>query len=202
MAAVLTLVNRNERAISFQIRAFAWRQSPSGDEQLIPTAELLASPPLATIPPGGTQVARLLLHRPPEGREATYRILLDELSPPAEAGIVHIALRLSIPVFAEPPDRVFSHVRWRAFEEGGQAWLAALNDGTRRETVSKVELRMADGRILPLKTDTPPHVLAGGAHRWRILHQGALSAGLTLRLTATADAGTIDQELRFGAASP
>ncbi|HEX4652543.1 MAG TPA: fimbria/pilus periplasmic chaperone, partial [Granulicella sp.] len=98
MATVLTVGNQSNHEIAFQIRAFAWQQNRAGDDQLAATDELLASPPLASVAPGASQVARLVLRRPPQGREATYRILLDELPPAGQAGRVHVALRLSIPV--------------------------------------------------------------------------------------------------------
>src|SRR6476660_7201988 len=65
LAAAMTVGNQTDRDISFQIRAFAWRQNSMGDDQLSATDELLASPPIATIKPGASQVVRLILRRPP-----------------------------------------------------------------------------------------------------------------------------------------
>jgi fimbrial chaperone protein len=197
MAAVLTVGNQSDHEIAFQIRAFAWQQSRAGEDQLTATDELQASPPLATIAAGGSQVARLVLRQAPQGREATYRILVDELSPPAEPGRVHIALRLSIPVFAEPSARVAPQVQWRIAAQGGQAWLVAVNDGTRHQTVRDLALRTADERALQVEVKAPPHILAGGSQRWRILARGTpLAPGAVLRLTASADSGVIDQQVR------
>jgi fimbrial chaperone protein len=197
MATVLTVGNQSDREIAFQIRAFAWQQSRAGEDQLTPTDELQASPPLATIAAGGVQVARLVLRRVPQGREATYRILVDELSPPAEAGRVHIALRLSIPVFAEPTARVTPQVQWRITAQGGQGWLVAVNEGSRHQTVRDFALRTADGRVYQIEAKAPPRILAGGSQRWRIVAHGApLAPGAVLRLTANADSGTIDQQVR------
>ena len=199
-AAVLTINNQDNRPVSFQIRAFAWQQTRSGDEQLTPTDELAASPPIATIEPHTTQVARLVLRQPPQGREATYRILLDQLSPPSEAVQVHIALRLSIPVFAEPADKVAPRLQWAIATQGGQVWLRAANDGSRHQTVHNIVLHTADGRSLQVEINSPPHILAGGARRWRILTHGfALAPGTAVRLTASADNGTIDEQVRVNA---
>lgn len=90
MATVINLGNQGNREISFQIRAFTWQQTAT-DDPLSPTEELFVSPPLGTIAPGATQVARLVLRQAPREREATYRILVDELPPPAEAGSVRVA---------------------------------------------------------------------------------------------------------------
>jgi fimbrial chaperone protein len=197
MAAVLTIGNQSDREIAFQIRPFAWQQNRAGDDQLTATDDLQASPPLATVAAGATQVARLVLRRRPQGREATYRILVDELSPPGSAGRVHVALRLSIPVFAEPADRVSPQVQWRIAAQGGQAWLVAVNEGNRHQTVRDVVLRTADGRALQVEVNAPPHILAGGLRRWRVLNRGAsLAPGTVVRLTASADSGAIDQRVR------
>jgi fimbrial chaperone protein len=76
-AAALTVANHADRKVSFQIRGFAWRQDGQGNDVLDPSDALLASPPIATIEPGTSQVVRLILRQPPQGQEATYRILFD-----------------------------------------------------------------------------------------------------------------------------
>jgi fimbrial chaperone protein len=196
MATVVNLGNQGSREISFQVRAFAWRQTEN-DDPLSFTEELVASPPLGTIVPGATQVARLVLRHPPQGKEAAYRILVDELPPPAEAGAVRVAVRLSIPVFAEPQDRVTPHVRWRVITQGGQLWLVAANDGTRHLSVRNIKLHTADGRDLQAESKLPPHILPGGARRWHILSPGTpIGPGAILRLTADGDIGVVDEQVR------
>ena len=196
-AATLTIGNGGDHEISFQIRAFTWQQDRAGDSQLARTNELLVSPPLGTIAPGATQIARLVLSRAPQDRELSYRILIDELPPPAREGVVHVALRFSIPVFAEPAGIAAPHVQWRIATQGSQAWLVASNDGARHQSVHDIVLRSADGRTLQLKSDTPPYVLAGGEHRWSIQPGGSsFASGTVLRLTALGDGAAIDQQVR------
>jgi fimbrial chaperone protein len=195
-ATVLTVVNQGDRETSFQIRAFAWQQNQSGDEELTATDDLLASPPLATIAPGATQIVRLVLRHPPQAREATYRIFFDQLTPPGDAGRVRVALRLSIPVFAEPSDRVTPDVRWRIANQDGRFWLVAVNNGSRHETIRDMSLSGPDGSGLKVIVKSPPHILAGGLQRWPIETNGPLPpAGATMRLTARADNGEIDQQV-------
>ena len=71
MASSLTITNQGDRILSFQLRAFIWTQSGTGESQLTPAGDLIASPPLGSIPPGGRQIARLVLHRPAQGKEAS-----------------------------------------------------------------------------------------------------------------------------------
>jgi fimbrial chaperone protein len=200
MAAALTIVNNGDREVSFQIRSFAWQENRAGDVELSPSTDLLVSPPLGTIAPGATQTARLMLVHAPQDREISYRILFDELAPPAQAGLVHIALRLSIPVFAEPSGIAAPHVQWRLASQGSQMWLIAHNDGMRHQTIRDIALHTADGHAFDLKEDTPPYVLAGGEHRWSIQAGNRLPGpGAVLRLTATGDSGAISEQVRLNA---
>ncbi len=78
LTAVLTVIADGNAETSFQVCSYAWTQ-PNESDQLTPTSELAVSPPLGTIPPGGTQVIRLVLRQAPTAREASYRILLDQI---------------------------------------------------------------------------------------------------------------------------
>ena len=60
------------------------------------------------------------LRQLPENQEATYRILIDQIPPPVEPGIVHMVLRLSIPIFVLPSNRAFPDVRFHVERTAGQ----------------------------------------------------------------------------------
>ena len=129
--AVLTLRNDTPEDVAFQVRPFAWDQA-AGSDQLTPTEAVVVSPPLGRLPAGGSQVVRLVLRQPSQGREATYRIWLDQIPPPTHSGSVAFALRLSIPVFVEPPGRLQPRLRWSLETRGSELSLVAVNEGTRR----------------------------------------------------------------------
>ncbi|EDT41024.1 hypothetical protein BamMEX5DRAFT_3189 [Burkholderia ambifaria MEX-5] len=137
---------------------------------------------------------RLVLRRPPQGREAAYRILLDQIPPPAAPGTVRVALRLSIPIFAEPATRVVPHVQFRIERDARQAWLVASNDGGRHDRIRDIALTTGEGSGLRTEANVSPYVLAGATRRWRIVAQTRLPVpGETVRLTAHADTGVVDQ---------
>lgn len=191
MAGSLTVINQSDAESAFQIRAFAWSQ-PRGESELAPTDALLVSPPLGTIAPRSSQVVRLVLRRPAQDSEASYRILLDQLPGPASPGTVRVALRLSIPIFAEPTNRpIAPRLRWRIESEGGQAWLTVTNEGTRHETIRDIAL--AGAGPIGLRGDASPYVLPGATRRWQLLTASRAPPGGSLRLTARADAGPIDE---------
>jgi fimbrial chaperone protein len=194
-ATTLTVTNQGNSKTSIQIRAYAWNQQ-GDDDQLTTSDEVVISPPIASIAPGANQVVRLILRQSPQAREATYRILLDQIPPPAEAGIVHVVLRLSIPIFAQPATRALPHVQFHIELNAGQIYLVGVNDGLRHEAIRDIELSTSDGRTLKAASGSSPYILAGVTRRWNIAAQGPLPLpSETLRLTAHSDAGAIEQQV-------
>ncbi|HEY1962773.1 MAG TPA: fimbria/pilus periplasmic chaperone [Rhizomicrobium sp.] len=189
-AAALTIQNHTDTDTTFQIRAFSWVQA-NGSEQLLPTDTLMVSPPLGTIAAGTSQVVRLVLREPARDREATYRILFDEILAQPRPGTVNFALRLSIPVFALPPTRVSPHLQWSI----EHSYLVAVNNGGSHETVRDISLSTPAGRMLQLERNASPYVLAGAIRRWQILTPNFSPGSATLRLKANADNGAINQPL-------
>jgi fimbrial chaperone protein len=185
MATLLTVINQGPLETAVQIRGFAWNQA-DGTDQLVASDDIMVSPPLATIQPGGTQIVRLVLRKPVVGREGTYRVLLDQIPAPAEPGSVRVALRMSMPVFAEPATRVVPELKFHIEHEDGQAFLVAVNEGGRHEAIRDVALATSDGTNLMLDNTASPYILAGAKRRWPISRPDG-SAPMTgaVNLTAT-----------------
>jgi fimbrial chaperone protein len=193
-ATTLTVTNQGTSGTAIQIRAYAWSQK-DGNDELTASDAVVVSPPLASIAAGATQVVRLILRQPPRGSEATYRILIDQIPPPAEPGIVHVVLRLSIPIFAQPMTRAVPHVQFHIENDAGQSYVVGINDGLRHEVVRDIVLSTNDGR--KLKADSAsPYILAGATRRWHITTQDSQPlANAPLQLTAHGDAGAIEQQV-------
>lgn len=199
-ATSLTLTNQGTSETAVQIRAYAWSQK-GDDDQLTKSDLVLLSPPLARIAAGGTQVVRIILRQQPLSREDTYRILIDQIPPPAEPGVVHIVLRLSIPIFAKPPTRAFPDVQFHLERDAGQIYLVAINPGNLHEAVRDIVLTTSDGRKLKPDTSSSPYILSGATRRWHITAQDSVPLqSETLQLAAHLDAGAIDEQVRFVAA--
>ena len=65
----------------------------------------MATPPIFTVPPKGTQVIRVGLRRAADAQQGlSYRMFLQEVPPPPRQGLqgLQVALRLSLPVFVMP----------------------------------------------------------------------------------------------------
>ena len=195
-AATLTVTNHGDHETAIQIRPYAWNQA-DGNDQLDATHTLVVSPPIATIAPGATQVVRLILREPAQNRESTYRIIVDQIPPAAEPGMVHVVLRLSIPIFAQPATRAVPHIQFHIESEGGQVYLVGINDGLRHDAIRNLELSTSDGRKLKPDSGSSPYILAGATRRWHFDVQGSLpQPGDTLRLSAHADSGSIEEQVR------
>ena len=80
-------------------------------------------------------------------------------------------------------------------------YLVALNAGLVHETIRNIVLSTNDGRKLKPDPSSSPYVLSGATRRWHIAAQDSLPlTSETLQLTAHADAGAIDQQVRFAPA--
>lgn len=198
-ATSLTVTN-HDKETSIQIRAYAWSQK-GDDDQLSPTSDVVVSPPLASIAPGATQVIRLILRQPPQGREATYRILIDQIPPPAEPGVVHVVLRLSIPIFAQPATRATPDVQFHLERDEANLFLVGVNNGLQHEAIRDIVLTASDGRQFRAGSGVSPYILGGVRRRWLIATQGAvLKPDETLHLKADANGGPIDRQVGFAPA--
>lgn len=208
--ATVTVFNQADDRMSFQVRAFRWSQQ-AGEDVLERTDELVVSPPLGVIPGGGTQVVRLLLRRAPDGREASYRILLDQIPPPPAPdapdapGIVRMALRLSLPVFAEPPTPAVAALDCKVEQANGVAQLLVTNNGSHHEIVRDIALTTPErGTTLRIEGGPGlPYVLPGATRRWNVRADGPMPvAGTQVRMTARTRTGTLDEQVPVTTSSP
>jgi len=125
---VLEVSNSGTEPMLMQADALDWSQR-TGQDQLTPSQNLLVSPPVFEVPPGGKQVLRVALLNPTvlqDGVEHAYRVQLREIPATSEDGAVHSSLGVRIPVF---------------FASGsGEAqlrWSRATVNGAARRTCSK-----------------------------------------------------------------
>ncbi len=81
---IITVRNDGAQAAVMQVELAAWSQA-DGQDVYTPTRELLATPPIFTVPAGVSQIIRVGLRRAPdEQRELVYRLFLQEVPPPAK----------------------------------------------------------------------------------------------------------------------
>jgi len=131
-AEALWLTNSGNDPIQAQVRVFRWTQV-NGEDVMVPSRDLVVSPPMVAIAPGDRQLVRVIRQVTPPGGgvETAYRILVDELpvGMAAKGGLTFV-LRYSIPAFLAPA--------------GGPATKAAL-ETVWEETAAGARLRVHNG---------------------------------------------------------
>lgn len=143
-ATTVTLRNETRAPVSVQVRVFSWQQDADAGMLLSPTSDIALSPAMITLPPGATQLVRVVARNQRSGGEQYYRVLIDELPSAASASRdkIQVLTRYSMPLFLEP--RVAGlprlSLRLQQCPDGRQRLLVA-NAGERRA-------RLADWRVL------------------------------------------------------
>jgi fimbrial chaperone protein len=184
-SAVIEIENPGETSVDLQFRAYDWEQA-NGTDRLTPTDALLVSPAIATVPPHGKQVFRILQTAGPMAlgaRERSYRLRLNQL-PRAGDAAVAILLEFSLPVFQSQAGAV-SRLSWRTTPEG----VTVTNTGDRRARIGEVALRNGDVTT-GLEGAAAIYLLSGSSRTFRLSSGSRMSDGA--RLVGTTDTGPID----------
>lgn len=192
LSNTLFITNRGSEAETVQARPFLWRQA-AGADVLTPTETLAISPPMTSIAPGATQVFRILLRETAEKTETSYRILFDELPPPAEdTSGVRFALRLSVPLFALPQTPVKGGTSFSVFVSGGSAVLHAENKGVQHLRIVHPVLQQEGAGKIAVVSAEVSYILPGAAQDWPLPAGRSFEPGSILHLTALSDQGPVD----------
>ena len=150
--AELRLTNTGNTELSVQVDTLKWDQDLNGADQYLDTEELLAVPPLFTIPPGEQQVVRIgYLGQPSPDLEQSFRLLVTELAAPrtadSQSSGLAFRMRFSIPAFVAPA-RFPARAELALVEVGeneDSIFLTLENSGNAHTQVASVEVRSLGG---------------------------------------------------------
>jgi fimbrial chaperone protein len=171
-ATALWIENKGKDPVSLQVRALGWNQA-GGEDRYADQDEVVASPPIASVPAGQRQLVRIIRRTTGTGApEQSYRLLIDELPPPLDAGKpaaptaqLSVQMRYSIPLFtyngaAPKPDL---HAQVELID--GKRFLVIRNSGQGHARL--VDLRtVSGGRRTMVTGGLLGYVLAGRTMRW------------------------------------
>ena len=189
LAASLIVTNKSSEVTTMQVRVVAWTQNAAGD-QLAPTAALSVSPPIFDVPGGSAQLVRLILRVPPNTKEDSYRLLINQLPVAGEPGM-HLALAFSVPVFAKARAEGGADLEFHIAPSGDR--LVAINHGARRERMLRPMLIWPSGKMA-MNTGRNYYVLAGSEQEWPLPSQmPALHKGEKVKIRAASLAGILDK---------
>jgi fimbrial chaperone protein len=197
-AATITLRNEGTNPLNAQIRVFRWTQA-NGQEKLEPTDDVVASPPLATLPPKTDYTVRLVrVTKRPIATGESYRLFVDELPDPKaqQNRVVTLVMRYSIPVFFYPPDTADAKLAWSVEQRSGRVYVSATNAGDRHVRISALMLRDGNGTTASFGNGLTGYVLGRSTMRWEIpgnFHR--LGAGSPIVISGQSDHGPINVSL-------
>lgn len=164
----MTVSNRADASASVQVRGFVWRQEGAQDA-LVPADTLLVAPAIFKLEPGRSQVLRVRVPAAAAGREATYRLWIDELPAPGAVGQVHMALRLSVPIFVRAATPMVPHApQLSATFDPATTLITLANTGGKRARVHELTLVSGGGERLVAKPLAGPYLLAGAQRPWSL----------------------------------
>ncbi|MDE2384023.1 MAG: molecular chaperone [Alphaproteobacteria bacterium] len=192
---VENLENKGTTVINAQVRVFKWNHK-DGKEMLVPTTDVVASPPALKIQPGGKATVRVvrLLKTPIEGEE-TYRLIIDDIPPPPnKAGdSVSFAVRHAIPVFFQAAG-IKSQLAWTARMNGADLELHVVNNGQLHARLAQLTV-LQKGATVAAVNGLAGYALAGDSDSWKLKAKG-VHAGSTIEIKAATNDGPVDTTIQ------
>ena len=192
--ATLRVKNTGSEPLNAQIRIFKWR-IVNGKDQLVPTKDVVASPPFVRLMPGRHNVVRIVrISKAPRGPEENYRLLVDELPGARQrSGVaVNLLLRHSIPVFFSHPNRQPHAIDWRVTTTKRGLRVIARNNGDRRLRVSELKIKNGSGKTLASRRGLLGYALGRSTVVWTIpARRRGVQPGSRVNIIAKGDNGPI-----------
>jgi len=186
-SASVTLRNDGALPVNIQIRMFKWKLN-KGEDFYEESDEVVATPPVATVPPGGSALVRIVrTGTSPVVGEEPYRLVVDEIPDANRVRNVgvNIALRYLVPVFFLKDDATQPKIEWSIRTEDGKRMLVATNTGDKNRRIANLRL---DKTVL--NAGLAGYVLGHSTRMWPL---PAKASGA--RVLADTDAGPIDAPL-------
>jgi fimbrial chaperone protein len=157
---------RNQEQLPVTIRAYAltWSQV-DGEDRYEDSSAVIVSPPIFTIPAGGTQLIRVGL-RTPSADPRAFRLMVEEVPQASRGGGVQVALRLNLPLFAMMSAGTAADLAWAASRGADGRWtVEAINSGSRYVRVEPAAAEAATGVDFDNSANLGV-VLPGSRRRW------------------------------------
>ena len=170
----------------------AWSQE-NGTDRLTPTADLVASPPMAQIKPGAVQLVRVVrMSKAERTREESFRILVDEIPVAKHVGTngVRLTVRHVLPAFFAGKDHAQRDILWSIEKVNGAWHCIARNPGQRRVRIARLRITDAQGRSVSLGEGLVGYVLAGSVMQWPVPLQ-TFNLGNGVEITAQTESGLV-----------
>jgi fimbrial chaperone protein len=162
--ATLRVTNQERTPVAIRAYALTWSQV-DGEDRYEETSAVIVSPPIFTIPGGGTQLIRIGL-RNPSGDARAFRLMVEEVPQAAPGGGVQVALRLNLPLFVAMQPGAADELGWSASRGADGRWtVEAANPGRNYVRVEPAAAKAATGVDFAADVNLGV-VLPGSRRRW------------------------------------
>lgn len=164
-ATELRLTNAEAAPVGVRVTALRWTQR-EGKDVYEPTDDVIASPPIFTVAPRGTQLVRFGLRRRIPG--AAYRIIVEEIPQAKAAGVgIRVALKIDLPLYVATGGKPAA-LTWSVRRAADGTLVAeSRNAGGTHAQVKGVQALDSAGRPLG-RSDSRGVVLPGSMRAWSL----------------------------------
>ena len=164
----MTVQNSEPEPTIVQLELVQWSQQEGKDIHL-PTKDLLATPPIFTLPANGKQIIRIGLRKPlSQANELAYRIFLHEIPGPPKPNFqgLRVALKISVPIFIPPTSTPTHQLRWSAkVEKDNRLKISAVNVGNTHLQISNIKISTLNNLQVAMQ-GTSEYVLPMQKREW------------------------------------
>lgn len=190
-STLLTLRNDSDEELRFQLSAFQWNQSATGEIELSATQDIVFFPALLTLKPKEERRIRVGSTVAPGAAEKTYRIFVEELPPNGgsdNANAVRVLTRMGIPIFVRPAKESATASLNGLGLRDGALHVSLNNTGTVHFVPQAIKVRglAANGDRLFEQDLVSWYVLAGGSREFDVpvtVEHCARTASVTVDVT-------------------
>lgn len=186
--ATVYVTNASAHEVAVQSRLFAWSQN-GGTDAYAPSGDLTVSPSISMIPPGETQILRLLRKSGASQGEKRFRLAVDQLPDPSRVapGATETRIRFTIPVFVDRDTAGDAALAWRLTDDK----LELANSGGATARIVGLSVKTAGGQDVQLGLNTLRYVQGNSTIAWPIGKGCSLG---TVKITAQIDGQTVDAQ--------
>ena len=165
--------NNSDQVLTIQASMNSWSQENGPEDLIVPTEDLIVSPPIFKVQPKSRQVVRVgNLKQPDATREGAYRLFLQEVPPPRKPGEtgIAIAVRMSLPVFIAPAgNKPAPLVKFKTEAADAKAIrLTLVNSGNAHIQITAISARLPDWSTLAAIPSMMVYLLPGQSHTFTL----------------------------------
>lgn len=193
----LTVINQGNEPTTVQLEVMSWSQTADGQDELVLTKDILANPPIFTLPPRGKQVIRVGLRKPPSASaETTYRLIVRETPPPLKPNFtgLNFALRVSVPIFVLPQGSVQAKTSWQ-LKQGSDGLLRLIAENTGTAHIQVINFSLQPTALEKISTQLVYSYLLPNQKREWVIKNTNLAIGTKVHLSAETDVEPIEADL-------